>query len=498
MSGGDEREVEERGRVREGGWKVVFWNVAGLGNKDKEFWKGLAEWDVIILSETWTDEKGWEKIRGKLPKDFVWGVRKAVRKGKRGRAIGGLVMGIRKEVKEQEEGIISDREGMIEGKVKVGNEKWRIIGVYVNKNMEESLNNMEQWMEENREGYKMLIGGDFNARTGSEGGAVVKEELYSSGTRKGRMSKDKVKNKEGEKLVRLVEEKGWSIFNGNIAGDEEGEFTFTGGRGCTVIDYVIGDEEVRGKVRSMKVGDRIDSDHHPLELWIEGEREKTERGGRTAKARRVKWNEEGRERFEENLNLEVERMELEEEWIEVEKRVKEAMRETEEAQRKNERKSTGWWDEECREKKKEVRKELRKWRKNRADREEYKEKKREYKLICEQKKREENENWEREVDRVKKEGEVWEIVNRGRKRRKMINEEIEEREWREHFMRLLGGVEYRVVGGKKSGRKAEEEEIRMEEITEAMRRMKEGKAVGGDGIPGEAWRYGGEKTKKWL
>lgn len=49
-------------------------------------------------------------------------------------------------------------------------------------------------------------------------------------------------NKEGKKLVEMIEERGWSIFNGNITGDEKGEFTFTGGKGCTVIDSVIGDE----------------------------------------------------------------------------------------------------------------------------------------------------------------------------------------------------------------------------------------------------------------
>jgi len=40
---------------------VAFWNVAGLGNKDKEFWVGLKSWDIIILIETWVDEKGGRK-----------------------------------------------------------------------------------------------------------------------------------------------------------------------------------------------------------------------------------------------------------------------------------------------------------------------------------------------------------------------------------------------------------------------------------------------------
>lgn len=37
--------------------KVVFWNVAGLWTKDKEFWNGLKDWDVITLTETWIEKK---------------------------------------------------------------------------------------------------------------------------------------------------------------------------------------------------------------------------------------------------------------------------------------------------------------------------------------------------------------------------------------------------------------------------------------------------------
>lgn len=41
--------------------KLIFWNIAGLGNKDKEFWKYVKGFDFVSLSETWVDEKGWGK-----------------------------------------------------------------------------------------------------------------------------------------------------------------------------------------------------------------------------------------------------------------------------------------------------------------------------------------------------------------------------------------------------------------------------------------------------
>jgi hypothetical protein len=51
-----------------------------------------------------------------------------------------------------------------------------------------------------------------------------------------RKSKDKKINGDGKKLIGFIEEREWSIFNGCVRGHEEGEFTFTVGKGNTVID----------------------------------------------------------------------------------------------------------------------------------------------------------------------------------------------------------------------------------------------------------------------
>lgn len=75
-------------------------------------------------------------------------------------------------------------------------------------------------------------------------------------------------------MCRFMEELGWSILNGNVEGDEEGEWTYTGGREGTVIDYVLGNEETREGVRRVKVEERIDSDHQPVTARVEGGRER--------------------------------------------------------------------------------------------------------------------------------------------------------------------------------------------------------------------------------
>lgn len=45
--------------------------------------------------------------------------------------------------------------------------------------------------------------------------------------------------------------------------DEKGMFTFTKDKGCTIIVYAIGNEEIKGK--NKKNGyKKIDSDHHQV------------------------------------------------------------------------------------------------------------------------------------------------------------------------------------------------------------------------------------------
>jgi len=52
--------------------------------------------------------------------------------------------------------------------------------------------------------------------------------------------------------------------NGGIKGNEEVGWTYMGGRGKSVIDYILGKEEIREERRYLEIRDRIESDHHPV------------------------------------------------------------------------------------------------------------------------------------------------------------------------------------------------------------------------------------------
>lgn len=47
-------------------------------------------------------------------------------------------------------------------------------------------------------------------------------------------------------------------------------------KGYTVINYIIREKEVKRIMERMMVGNRIESDHQPVEVWLRGEVKKRE------------------------------------------------------------------------------------------------------------------------------------------------------------------------------------------------------------------------------
>lgn len=90
----------------------------------------------------------------------------------------------------------------------------------------------------------------------------------NQGTIKIRNSKNKKSNRERRRLVKVLEETGWSILNGNIKGDENVEYTYTGSRGNTVIDYVVGNEGLWERIERLEI---LISDYHLVICWIREE-----------------------------------------------------------------------------------------------------------------------------------------------------------------------------------------------------------------------------------
>ncbi|KAL6421353.1 hypothetical protein ACFW04_014690 [Cataglyphis niger] len=286
-------------------------------------------------------------------KGYRWEVQLAERRNKKGRAIGGMLLGIKKELKV-EEVKVKKRNGLIEVTLKVEDRKWNVIGVYVRE--EKKLEELNEWMERKKENGCILIGGDFNARTGEEGGV---SKGYEEEEGVGRRSRNKKMNKEGKELLRWIEKAGWTIFNGCTKGD--GKWTYTGGSGNSV-DYVMGDKDTRMQVCEVEVGDNIDSDHHPIIVRIKGGDKIRLR--RKERAKKWVWTREEKDEFRKALgNVEEIVGEVKEVWETMRDRIKQVM--IGGCVAKGTRRERGWWDSECKEEKGIVRRELRRtyqWR----------------------------------------------------------------------------------------------------------------------------------------
>lgn len=112
-------------------------------------------------------------------------------------------MGLRKEIEEiKEERRMKAEEGRIECKIRIGEERWRIIRIYVNNNIDRKMEGLKDRMKEGEKGVRIMIE-DFNARTREKRGWVEEngEEMEGRGRRQ--------ENKQrGEKAIRIYRGKG--------------------------------------------------------------------------------------------------------------------------------------------------------------------------------------------------------------------------------------------------------------------------------------------------
>lgn len=339
---------------------------------------------MVGLTETWLDEKGWTTLEKNLAKKFRWSYVPATREHRKGRAKGGLVVAVNKELEivRQE----SYGEGILESQIVYNKKNLRVVTVYC-REIKEVFDVLEEKIEETGE-ESLIIGGDFNARTGTEGGPIrdEKDEINR------RRSRDKVINKEGREMLARIEEKGWAIMNGS-KGEESELWTYVGGKGASVIDYVVANERAGEDIQGVRIGDRTESDHLPIEVTIQGPtvggREEDEEKEAVVKC---DWSQEGIEFYRKEIegwrHNETGKEAL---WQEIRNKINKSTKKIKVKKGRGLGKKR-WFNAEWKERKRSLRKELRKWRKGKLSREEYVKEKKEYKRWCkEERKRQEKE-----------------------------------------------------------------------------------------------------------
>jgi len=512
-----EKEGRKRGRMwevigglgKDDGFRFLFWNVAGIGNKSTDFWRYIVKFDFISLCETWVDEKGWEIWKERLPSSHVWACDFAIRNKKKGRAKGGFIIGIRKMKRMGKcKLLIKKKEGVVKSEMEIDKEMFSIISVYGEQGGKNLMEKLEGILEEGDEG-NVLIGGDFNLRLGS---------LGKKGSGEGeivRHSKDRCIGNGGRKFIDWLEERGWVILNGCTSGDWEGEFTYVGTKGCSVIDYVMVNERVESRVSNFSIGEGVDSDHMPMELNMEmgrgigAEKRKQKQTGTLRKMiEKVVWNQDTKNKYMEKTR-EVCRKDgvrnkiaegVEEKWERIKGIVLDSMIKKRIKIKNKELGDKDWWDGRCTKGKRKLKRIYWKWRKCKVGRKRYIEERKNFRTLLTEVQKEKREREEEELRNMKREADVWKFINRKRGVRKWMANNIGEEDWRDHFMKLLEGEEImpREMRLPREEKREFGEEIRIGEVVSAIKRLKIRKAAGLDKIPMEAWKFASEELVKEL
>ena len=409
-----------------------------------------------------------------LPNNLDWEIIEARREHRKGRAKGGFLIGIKKNWNDKEGYTgIEITEGLIKSKIVVEKDELHlnIWSVYNSSNLEKIWQCIEEDSFEDRNGT--IVAGDFNIRIGVEGKCM---DYEFPGEIRNRKTKDKLLGKGGRDLVEKIENKGWIILNGTTAGDEEGEYTFIGSRGNSVIDYAITNEEAWKTINYFRVEERVESDHLPISIELKADGKFTEGTEDTNEGDLNKiievWNEESIAVFREETNVlnivENKADTIEKRWKDTKESINKTVPRKEIKCKKWKLGMRRWWDKDCSRSKRKAKNLYKLWKKGKALKEDYTNARRIWKETCEEKKRSKKEEDEAELKEIKNEVEVWKYLNKGRKKREARENKIKKEVWVEHFRTLLEGSEEKSLGSKRElPTEKEEERINVTEITAA-------------------------------
>lgn len=190
----------------------------------------------------------------------------ATKTSKFGRASGGCLFGYKKSlascinVRFEECGTCNVVQLSVNG------ENTLIVPVYINrKKWQEDFGKIQKIFQEEAP-IRYILLGDFNVRIGNLQELPEEMEVGNLGIAQSRVSKDKVVDACGKKLVEWIDDFGGIILNGRKCGDEEGEFTYVDSMGKSVNDLGIVSFSLLPLINNFRVLNETYSDHFPITL----------------------------------------------------------------------------------------------------------------------------------------------------------------------------------------------------------------------------------------
>ena len=271
---------------------ILSWNINGLRKKltDFEFIAYLERFDIFSVIETWENVES-DDISNLFPNHFsIFCAAKKV--SKFGRAMGGIIVFIKKQYKQfiSEINVACTFSIFVTcKKTMFGYDKDLLLAFtylppqgspfYDNKAMNEIALFEDAILKvlSKVSDIHMLFLGDFNCRTGTladyynfENNVPVLEEFENVFDHfcSQRISCDTTVSCSGRRLLEFCKDYSVYIVNGRVGQDKNvGNYTYIGPNGCSLIDYILASREVFESILDFCVDSRTESPHLPV--WVQ-------------------------------------------------------------------------------------------------------------------------------------------------------------------------------------------------------------------------------------
>lgn len=222
----------------------------------------MENFDIVYLCETHLMEYT-NSIMNLFRKKFITATTNAIKIKKFGRGKGGEILLFKRNLKNFCE--IKRSEWGIYLTIKWKNEEFVIIPIYLNCNS--WMNDFERFSNllTKINSCNIMVIGDWNAHLAA---SQIFTEDQIEAIEIVRNSKDKAFDSKGRKILEKLQEYNLIIKNGCSKSDKEGDYTFIGAQGCSVIDFCAVSGLWSGFFDDLRVDRMNISEHMPLNISI--------------------------------------------------------------------------------------------------------------------------------------------------------------------------------------------------------------------------------------
>ncbi|KAK3556397.1 hypothetical protein QTP70_007981 [Hemibagrus guttatus] len=372
---------------------------------------------------------------------------------------------------------------------------------------------LDEVMESIPTGERVVIGADFNGHVG-EGNTGDEEVMGKFGV--------KERNLEGQMVVDFAKRMDMAVVNTYFQKREEHRVTYKSGGRRTQVDYILCRRGNLKEISDCKVvvGESVARQHRMVVcrmtlMVCKKKRSKIEKKTKWWKLKKEECCVEFRQKLRQALGGQVV---LPDDWEATAEVIRETGRKVlgVSSGRRKEDKETWWWNEEVQDSIQRKRLAKKKWDMDRTEenRQEYKELQRRVKREVSKAKLKAYDELYTRLDTREGEKDLYRLarqrdrdgkdvqqvrVIKDRDGRVLSSEESVQRRWKEYFEELMNEEnerEKRVEGVNSVEQKVDK--IRKDEVRNALKRMKSGKAFGPDDIPVEVWTCLGESAVEFL